>query len=209
MKVIALNGSPHKHGNTAQIIEVMFEELQKAGVETESIHVGAKGMVRGCMACRYCATSENNLCVIKDDGLNETGLKIRAADGFILGSPTYYGGIAGSMKAYLDRLFFAHSRYFGHKVAAVATAVRRSGGVEVVHQLHNYLLLAQTVTPPSRYWLAVHGTLEGEAMQDAEGLQTARENARNMVWLLRLIEAGKETVPPPIAEAKTMTNFIR
>ena len=209
MKVIALNGSPRKNGNTAQIIGVMLEELQAAGIETEVLHVGAKSMVRGCMACGYCATAENNLCVIKDDALNETGLKIRAADGFILGSPTYYGGIAGSMKAFLDRLFFAHSRYFRHKVAAVATAVRRSGGVEVVHQLHNYLLLSQTITPPSRYWMAVHGMLEGEAMQDAEGLQVVRENARNMAWLLRLLEAGHDTVAKPAAEPKVMTNFIR
>lgn len=209
MKVIAINGSPRKNGNTARIIETMFAELQNAGVETEVFHVGAKSDVRGCMACGYCATSENNLCVIKNDGLNDIGLAMRAADGFILGSPTYYGGIAGSMKAFLDRLFFAHSRYFSHKVAAVAAAVRRSGGVEVVHQLHNYLLLSQTITPPSRYWMAVHGMLEGEADQDAEGLQTARENARNMAWLLRLLEAGKDTVPPPETERKVMTNFIR
>lgn len=208
MKVIALNGSPRKNGNTAQIIKLMCDELILGGIDAEVYHIGNMN-VRGCMACGYCATSENNLCAIKNDALNEIALEMRRADGFILGSPTYYGGIAGTMKSFLDRLFFANSAYFKYKVAAVAAAVRRSGGVEVVHQLHNYLLLAQTVAAPSRYWTAVHGMSPGEVLQDHEGLQTVRENARGMLWLLRLMENGRGKVEPPSTEDKVITNFIR
>lgn len=208
MKVIALNGSPHANGNTAALLGVMLQELEAAGIQTQMVHVGAK-TIKGCLACGYCATSANNLCAIKDDGLNDIGLELRAAQGFILSSPTYYGGIAGTMKSFLDRLFFAHSTHFKYKVTAVAAAVRRSGGVEVVHQLHNYLLLAQTVIAPSRYWMAAHGRAAGEVMRDDEGLQTARDNARAMAWLLKLMEKGGAETPPPVAEAKIMTNFIR
>jgi multimeric flavodoxin WrbA len=202
MKVIAINGSPRTNGNTATALKIMEEELEKEGISVEIVNIG-----HGCTACGYCW--ENDECVFKDDPVNETAAKIREADGFILASPTYYAGIAGAMKSFLDRLFFSASSDFRYKVASAVTAVRRTGGIDTLHQLKNYLDLAQTVTPPSQYWTVVYGRAEGEMTQDGEGVQTIRKNARAMAWLIKVIEAGKKTIPLPQEEERVFTNFIR
>lgn len=134
---------------------------------------------------------------------------MREADGFILACPTYYRGIAGTMKAFLDRVFYTSSNYFKYKVATSLSVVRRSGGVDVVHQLNNYLNLAQTVLPPSQYWTVAYGREKGEVLGDEEGIQTLRKNARSMAWLLQTMEAAKEKVPVPTEEERIITNFIR
>ncbi|MEK0453816.1 MAG: flavodoxin family protein [Synergistaceae bacterium] len=208
MKVIALNGSPRKEGNTAYAIKLMAEELRKDGIETEIIEIGHLA-IHGCTGCGYCTNSEKNECVFKDDPVNETAAKIRGADGLILASPTYYAGIAGTMKSFLDRLFYSSSRHFKYKVATAVTAVRRTGGIDTLHQLNNYLSLAQTVTPPSQYWTVVYGRSEGEMMQDLEGMQTIRKNAGAMAWLIKVINEGKKTIPLPAEEKRVFTNFIR
>ncbi|MDY9922037.1 MAG: flavodoxin family protein [Synergistota bacterium] len=208
MKVIALNGSPRKDGNTASALKLMAEELKKGGIETEIINIGHLA-IHGCTACGYCAGSENNECVFKDDPVNEAAAKIREADGFIIASPTYYAGIAGTMKSFLDRLFYSSSGHFKYKVATAVTAVRRTGGIDTLHQLNNYLNLAQTVTPPSQYWTVVYGRSEGEMMQDLEGVQTIRKTAGAMAWLIKVINEGKKTVPMPDEKKRVFTNFIR
>lgn len=208
MKVIAINGSPRKNGNTNQALKIMADELEQQGIEVEIIQIGHLN-IHGCIHCGYCWTSEGNHCVFKDDIVNETAKKMREADGFILGSPTYYAGIAGTMKAFLDRVFFTSSDYFKYKVATSISVVRRAGGVDVVHQLNNYLNLAQTVMPPSQYWTVAYGMDKGEIIQDEEGIQTIRKNARSMAWLLKIIDAGKENIPVPTEEDHVMTNFIR
>lgn len=208
MKVIAINGSPRKNGNTSLALKVMTQELERHGIETETIQIGHLD-IHGCIACGYCSTSEKNRCVFNKDVVNEVSAKMREADGFILGSPTYYAGIAGAMKAFLDRVFFSSSDYFKYKVATSVAVVRRAGGVDVMHQLNNYLNLAQTVIPPSQYWTIGYGMAEGEVTQDGEGIQTLRKNAGAMAWLLKLIEAGKGTVPYPEHDDRIMTNFIR
>lgn len=208
MKVIAINGSPRKNGNTAAALKLMCDELEREGIETETLHIG-KQLIHGCTACNYCASSENNLCVFKDDIVNEAAQKMRNADGFILGSPTYYAGIAGTMKSFLDRIFYTSSSYFRFKTATSVAVVRRGGGVDVVHQLNNYLNLAQTILPPSQYWMIGYGCEGNEVLKDAEGVQTIQKNACSMAWLLKAIEAGKEKFPLPEDQAKIYTNFIR
>jgi len=204
MKVIAINGSPKRDGNTAAVIQIMAEELICQSIETEVIHVGL-GPVRGCTDCRFCS-SAGQRCAFNDDIVNEASEKMRQADGIILGSPVYYGGIAGTMKCFLDRVFFSGSSYFRGKVAAAFVTVRRSGGVTTVQQLLNYLQLARTVSPPSQYWPAIHGGAPGEVLQDSEGMQTARHMARDMGWLLKAIAVGE---PMPEHEPREWTNFIR
>ncbi|WWU65534.1 flavodoxin family protein [Clostridium baratii] len=208
MKVIAINGSPRKNGNTSQALKIMADELEGQGIEVEIIQIGHLN-IRGCIGCGYCRTSEENQCVFKDDIVNDVAKKMREADGFILASPTYYAGIAGTMKAFLDRVFYTSSKYFKYKVATSISVVRRAGGVDVVHQLNNYLNLAQTVMPPSQYWTIAYGLAKGEVIQDKEGIQTIRKNARSMAWLLNIIDAGKEKIPAPVDEDHVMTNFIR
>ncbi len=208
MKVIAINGSPRFDGNTTTALRTMTDELERQGIETETIQIGNRS-IRGCIACGRCRTSEGNFCVFDDDCVNEISAKMRTADGFILGCPTYYAGIPGTMKSFLDRVFYSSTRYFNLKVATSAAVVRRAGGVDVVHQLNNYLNLAQTVIPPSQYWTIAYGRDKAEAARDEEGMQTLKRNARAMAWLLKLIEAGRDTVPLPEFEKRLMTNFIR
>lgn len=208
MRVIAINGSPRKNGNTSQALGLMAEELEKHAIATEIIQVGHLAL-HGCIGCGHCGTSEGNRCVFTDDIVNEAAGKMRAADGLILASPTYYGGIAGTMKSFLDRVFYSSSAHFAYKAATSVAVVRRAGGVDVVHQLNNYLNLAQTVIPPSQYWTVAYGMEKGEVLRDAEGMQTLRRNAGAMAWLLAVLDAGKGKIPFPAKEKRERTNFVR
>lgn len=205
MKVIAINGSPRKGGNTATMLKMMTDELEKEGIGVETIHVGNE-KIRGCLSCWHCIKAGE--CVIKDDIVNETAGKLVDSDGFILASPTYFGGIAGTMKAFLDRAFFSKRASLRYKVATTLAVVRRTGGQDVQHQLANYLQLAETIIPPANYWTVVYGSNPGETLQDGEGVQTVVQNAKSMAWLLKVLEAGKD-IPRPADVEKIMTNFIR
>ncbi|MCL2480532.1 MAG: flavodoxin family protein [Spirochaetaceae bacterium] len=208
MKVIALNGSPRENGNTFFALSKMAEELKKEKIETEIIQIGSQ-KIRGCIGCRHCFQSENNRCSINDDMLNKTTDIIRKADGLIIGSPTYYAGIAGTMKSFLDRLFYTSSKYFKHKVGASVSIARRAGAVDVVHQLNNYFNLAEMVISPSQYWSIVFGAAQDEAAKDEEGVQTIQRSAQAMAWLLKIIDATRNTIPSPVHDGRVRTNFIR
>jgi multimeric flavodoxin WrbA len=207
MKVIAINGSPRNKGNTAYLLEVMSNVLTKEGFEVETKKIGSE-KIFGCLACGYCRSSEKNLCIQKDI-LNDISLEIREADGFILGAPTYYGGIPGTMKAFLDRLFYSSSTYFKYKVATTVSVVRRTGGLDVQHQLMNFLNLAHVLVPPSQYWRVVYGRDKGESADDGEGVQTVKANAEDMAWLLKVVEFSRDKIPFPEKENRVFTNFIR
>ncbi|MDR3343103.1 MAG: flavodoxin family protein [Treponema sp.] len=208
MKVIALNGSPRKDGNTFLALSLMADTLRKEKIETEIIQIGAEN-IYGCRACNGCSASEHNHCVIPGDMLNTVSDTLREADGFILASPTYYAGISGTMKSFLDRLFYSSARYFKYKVGTSISVVRRAGAVDVIHQLNNYLALAQMVIPPSQYWPVVYGMDRREILGDAEGIQTIQQNARAMAWLLKALDAAKGMVQYPEAVQREWTNFIR
>ncbi len=209
MKVIAINGSPNSEGNTATVLSAMAEELKKEGIDTEIVQVGNQP-IRGCSGCGGCFASEGNLCIVQDDAVNEITQKMVQADGFILGSPTYYGGVSGTMKCFLDRAFFSRGVHFRHKSAAAVAVCRRSGGVETHNQLLHYLNLSETIVPPSQYWSVCYGMMPGEVLQDEEGMQTVRKIASGMAWQLKTLEAGKGVIVPPLlAEQKAFTNFVR
>lgn len=211
MKVIGFNGSARKNGNTAGSLSTVFAELEKAGIDTELIHVG-KEKVRGCIACYGCVKNQDEACTLKDDPVNEWIQKMKAADGILLGSPVYFSGVAGTMKSFLDRAFFVSSvngGLFRHKVGAAVAAVRRSGGVPTVDTLNHYINYSEMVMPSSNYWNVAHGMNPGEMAQDGEGKQIMEILGRNMAWIMKVIEAGKEQLPAPEALPKTMTNFIR
>ena len=206
MKVILINGSPRKEGNTATALNLIVNELKNHGVETETIHVGAEA-IHGCIGCGYCRTSKDNMCVYGGDMLNEILPKIREADGLIIGSPVYYSGVAGTMKCFLDRLFYTSSVYFRFKPAAAVCAVRRSGGTFAFQQLNNYLNLGQMLIVPSTYWNVIHGRAEKEALHDGEGVQTLQTLAKNMAWLLKVV--AQTNVEKPAPDKKVFTNFVR
>lgn len=210
MKVIAINGSPNKTGNTFHAIQLVADELKKEGIETEIIHIGNK-IIRGCLACGACARNQNEECII-DDEVNEVLQKLKKADGIILGSPVHYSAIAGTMKSFLDRTFYVagvNGSLFRHKVGASVVAVRRSGGLPTFNQLNNYLNYAETVMPTSNYWNVIHGRAPGEVLLDEEGVQIMRVLAKNMAWVMKLVENGKDKIKEPERENKTFMNFIR
>lgn len=210
MKVAAINGSPHKDGNTGLALSEMAGVLRTEGIETEIIHIGNKP-IRGCLGCGICFRKKDEKCIIRDDALNEIIQRMKTADGLILASPVYYAGIAGTMKSFCDRAFYvasANGGWFEGKVGTAVVSARRAGTTPTFAGLNYYLSISKMAIAGSSYWNNVHGTLAGEAAADAEGLQTVRNAARNMAWLLRLKEAGKD-VPPPEYEKGARTNFIR
>ena len=211
MKVVGFNGSPRKKGNTASSLNTVFAELEKAGIETEMVHVG-KEKVRGCIACFGCVKEQDETCTIKDDPVNDWIQKIKEADGVLLGSPVYFSGVSGTMKSFLDRAFFvstSNGGLFRHKVGAAVAAVRRSGGLPTVDTLNHYINYSEMIMPSSNYWNVAHGLNPGEMEQDYEGKQIMEVLGKNMAWIMKLIEYGKEQIPAPAPVAKTVTNFIR
>lgn len=211
MKVVAFNGSPNKEGNTYQAIKLVLNQLEKEGIDTEIIHVGNKP-IRGCIACNQCAKNKDEKCVLPGDQVNGWIQKMKEADGIILGSPVHYSAIGGTMKSFLDRAFYVagnNGSLLRHKVGATVVAVRRAGGVPTFNQLNNYLSFSEMLMPTSNYWNVIGGTKPGEALQDEEGVQIMRVLGKNMAWLMKLIENGKEKVIEPEAEDKVFTNFIR
>lgn len=211
MKVVAFNGSPRKEGNTYQAIKIVADELKKEGIETEIIHVGNQA-IRACMACAKCAKNKDEKCIIKDDEVNQWIQKMKEADGVILGSPVHYSAIGGTMKSFLDRAFFVmgnNGSMLRHKVGASVVAVRRSGGLPTFSQLNNYLNYSEVTMPTSNYWNVIHGLRPGDALQDEEGMQVMRVLGKNMAWVMKLVENGKDSVKAPEKEDKIMTNFIR
>ncbi|NLX18736.1 MAG: flavodoxin family protein [Desulfobulbus sp.] len=211
MKVVAFNGSPNAKGNTWHALSMVTEVLESEGFATEIVHVGNKP-VRGCLACGQCFKMKNEQCVQKEDPVNEWIQLMKSADGILLGTPVHYAAVGGTMKCFLDRAFYvtgANGSMLRHKVGASVAAVRRSGGLPAFNQLNNFLCYAEMLMPTSNYWNVIHGARPGEVMQDEEGRQIMRTLGRNMAWLLRLIEYGKEAVPPPERESKVLMNFIR
>ncbi len=211
MKVVAFNGSPKKKGNTYKSIEIVAKELEKENIEVEIIHVGNK-VIRGCLACGGCSRNKNKKCVIDNDEVNEWIAKMKEADGIILGSPVYYSAIAGTMKSFLDRAFLVTSVNDGmlrHKVGASVVAVRRSGGVPVFDQLNNYINYSEMLMPTSNYWNVAYGRTPEEVLKDEEGMQIMRVLGKNMAWLMKLVELGRDNIEAPKREDKNFMSFIR
>lgn len=205
MKVIAINGSPKKEGNTYHAIQLVAKELEKDGIDVEIIHVGNKD-IRGCIACNKCVKSADDKCVFEDE-VNTVIQKLKDADGLLIGSPVYYSGIAGTMKSFLDRLFYtcAVNSILRHKVGASIAAVRRTGGMPTFNGLNHYLSISEMTVPTSTYWNVIHGTNPGDALKDTEGVETMEVLGRNMAYLIRELKGKKK----PEAIDKTFTSFVR
>lgn len=211
MKVVAFNGSPKSHGNTAQAISMVAKELESAGIEVEVIHVGNKA-IHGCIGCGMCRRNKDEKCIIKDDDLiNGWIQKMKTADGIILGSPVYYASMTGTMKCFLDRAFYVMggTSMLRGKVGASVVAVRRSGGIPTFDQLNNFLNYCELTMPTSNYWNVIHGAKPGEVQEDAEGNQIMRVLGKNMVRTLKMVEIANRELPLEDAEGKVYTNFIR
>jgi len=208
MKVLAINGSPKNNGNTAQALAILLEEVQNAGIETEIHTIGNKA-VRGCIACGQCIEKQNGRCNAFDDAVNELVPKMIAADGLVLGSPTYFAGMNGTLKSFLDRAFYVARGKMRLKFGTAVVAVRRSGGIETFDQLNKYFQISEMTTAGSCYWNVIHGMTPGEIHQDLEGVRIVKTVGRNLVWLLKLAEHGQGVITPPEPLSPARTNFVR
>ena len=212
MKVIAVNGSPKENGNTAQALQVLLGEVQKKGIETELVTIG-NTMIRGCIGCGKCRESLNGKCIaFPNDPVNELMPKLTAADAIVLGSPTYFAGINGTMKSFLDRVFFValgNGGLFRLKYGIAVVALRRGGGTAAFDELNKFFQISEMTIASSCYWTAVHGRVPGEVHQDLEGLRVLRVQGRNLAYLLQLAEHGKGRIPLPEREEPVSTHFVR
>ena len=188
LKVLMINGSPNKEGCTFTALNEVAKALNENDVETEIIQVGNLD-IRGCIACWKCI--ETGVCVFNDI-VNEIVEKIKTADGFIFGSPVYYSGINGTMKSFLDRLFFSGNRHLAYKPGAGVVSARRAGTTMALQQLNQYFTINHMPLVSSQYWNMVHGNMPDEVRQDKEGMQIMYTLGQNMAWLLKSIEAGKK-----------------
>jgi len=205
MKVLLINGSPKANGNTAFALNQMAEVFADQGIEAEIIHVG-KQEIRGCLGCGSCFRTGK--CVI-DDLVNEFAPKFEEADGIVLGSPVYYASANGTLISFLDRLFYSTRFDKRMKVGASIAVARRGGCSATFDQLNKYFTISGMPVASSHYWNMIHGAKPGEAEQDAEGIATVRNLAKNMSFLMKSIALGKETFGLPEYDKKAFTNFIR
>ena len=205
MKVLMLNGSPRKDGNTSITLREMEKVFLEEGIEVETVQVGAQA-VRGCMACGYCYTHDG--CVFKDV-VNELAPKFEAADGLVAATPVYFGSANATLIAVLDRLFYSTGFDKTMKVGAGVVIARRGGLSATFDELNKYFTISGMPVASSQYWNSVHGREKGEAAEDGEGLQTMRTLARNMSFLIKSIALGKEKYGLPEKEKRVHTHFIR
>lgn len=202
-KVLLVNGSPHRNGNTFTAPSEVAKTLEEEGISSEIVHIGNRP-VQGCIGCYKC--KEKVICVFQDETYLKLRGKLEAADGIIIGSPVYFGGPSGSLCALLDRLFYSSGGLAQYKPAASVVVCRRGGATATFDRLNKYFTILNMPIVPSQYWNSVHGRNPGEVLQDAEGLQTMRTLAHNMAWMLRNL---RNSDTPTETEERIHTNFIR
>lgn len=205
MKVLLLNGSPHRNGNTNIALKEMEQIFTEEGLQTEMIQIGNQD-IRGCIACRTCM--ENGKCIF-DDLVNVVAPKFEECDGLVVGSPVYYASANATLIAFLTRLFFSTRFDKTMKVGAGIAVARRGGCSATFDELNKFFTISGMPVASSQYWNSIHGREIGEAVQDTEGLQIMRTLARNMTFLMKSIHLGKERYGLPKKELFSPMNFIQ
>lgn len=206
MKVLMINGSPNPKGCISTAFDIAAEELTAAGVESEQVLVGNKD-IRGCIACGRCR--ELGKCVFGNDLVNECARKLAEADGIIIGSPVYYGNPNGTVLSFMQRLFYSSGVDLRMKVGASIVSCRRGGNSATFESLNQFFGISGMPTVPSTYWNDVHGYTAEDVYADEEGVQTVRNLARNMAFLIKAIADGREAHQMPERNKTSFTNFIR
>ena len=206
MKVLMLNGSSKVNGNTNRALQEIGMQLEKEGIEYEIFQIGG-APVRDCIGCGQCSEAG---CAFTDDSVNEFVAKAKEADGFVFGTPVYYAHPSGRVLSFLDRVFYCSSSALAFKPGASVAVARRGGTSASFDVMNKYFGISQMPVAGSTYWNLAHGRVPGEVEQDAEGMQTMRNLARNLAWMMKCFEAGKQAgVKLPEAERENKTHFIR
>lgn len=206
MKVLLVNGSPHKNGCTYTALCEIQKTLNEEGIDTEIINLADENITscRACLACKKIGK-----CVI-DDIVNEFVSKAKEADGFIFGSPVHYAAASGALTSFMGRAFYSGNGVFAFKPAAAVVSARRAGTTAAFEQINKFFTISQMPIISSKYWNMVHGSKPEDVLKDEEGMQTMRTLGRNMAWFLKLKEAGEKAgICTPKQEEPKRTNFIR
>ena len=191
MKVLAINGSARKDGNTAIMLRTALAEIEAAGIGTELVQLHGKN-IHGCIACMKCWERKDGHCAVKNDPLNELLDKMTAADGMLIGSPTYFANVTSNIKSLIDRagmVALANESLLARKVGAAVVAVRRAGAIHVFNSINHFYFINQVVVPGSSYWNLGRGLEPGDVEKDDEGLLTMKNLGRNMAWVLKKLYA--------------------
>ncbi len=206
MKVLTINGSPHLHGCTDRALIEFEKTLVDCGIEVERINVGNKD-IRGCIACNFCR--EHGRCVFTDL-VNETAPKFAEADGIIVGTPTYYAGSNGQLLSFLDRLFYSTMKTVNKtmKIGAAVVSSRRGGSTSAFDEINKYFTISSMPIVSSTYWNEVHGFVADDVEKDLEGLQTMRNLARNMAFMIKAFKAQEAKEGIPVQERDSFTSFM-
>ncbi len=204
MRVLLINGSPRREGNTFLALSEIAKVLEQEGIESEIVGIGTRA-VRGCIACNTCKQHGDNRCIFDDDICNEISARMAKCDAVIVGSPVYYGQPNGTVLSLLQRMFYSAGKYFEGKPAAAVAVCRRGGATAAFQTLQMPFQMMNMPIVTSQYWNIVYGREAGQAALDAEGMQTMRTLARNMAYLLKATEGKKR----PEAEPRQWTHFIR
>lgn len=207
MKVLLVNGSPHKNGCTQTALEEVATQLNQEGIETEFFWLGVKPIM-GCVGCGRCSASKR--CWYENDPVNAFLEKVNTSDAFVFGTPIHFASPSGAIKSFMDRAFCSKLALYANKPAAAIVSCRRGGAQGGFEDLNRYFTIANMPVVSSEYWNEVHGNTADEVKQDMEGMQVMRQLGRNMAWLLHCIEAGRKAgIALPVHEEKIKTNFIR
>ncbi len=207
MKVLLVNGSPHKEGCTYTALKEVAGALEKNGVETEILWLGLDALA-GCIGCGACA-KDGGGCFRKDV-VNEFVGKAETCDGFVFGTAVHYASASGALTSFMDRAFYSGGSKLAGKPAAAVVSCRRGGGSATFDQINKYFTINCMPVVSSQYWNQVHGNTAEEVLQDEEGMQTMRTLGNNMAWLMKCIAAGKEKgIVFPEREPVIRTNYIR
>lgn len=206
MKVLMLNGSSHPNGNTFHALEAVGRQLNKEGLEYEIFQIGADS-VRDCIGCGQC---NEEGCVFKDDKVNEFIAQAKTSDGIVFGTPVYYAHPSGRILSFLDRVFYSAGDAMAFKPGAAIAIARRGGTTASFDVLNKYFGISQMPIAGSTYWNIAHGRTQGEIMQDAEGIETLKNMAKNMAWMIKCFNAGKQAgIELPDTKKESWTHFIR
>lgn len=209
MKVLLINGSPHKEGCTYTALSDIAGELEKQGIQTELFHLGNEP-IYSCTGCGNCKRNKTGYCILDNDIVNTVIKKAEGTDGLILGSPVHYAAATGMITAFADRFFYAGGSRLQYKPGTAVVSCRRGGSTAALEQLMKYFTINNMPVVSGQYWNMVHGSNPEEVRKDEEGMQNMRVLGRNMAWMLKSFEAGRKNgVPAPEAEKRTYTNFIR
>lgn len=208
MKVLLVNGSPHKQGSTNECLMILKDKFSELSVDVDIVHIGSEP-ISGCRACAKCNKSVEGKCII-DDVVNEVLAKVSDYDGFIFASPVHYASANGGIASFMDRLFYHNSEKFAHKPASAVVVCRRGGGTTAFDRLNKYFQISNMPVVSSSYWNIIHGSNAEDVRKDLEGVQILNNLANNMTWLMKCIDIAKqEGIEYPEIIRGAQTNFIR